>query len=481
MKYCGATNIIVASLFWLITTATANELSQFLRRAAENHPVLEEARSVVEMRYQEHKQLLEALDPQLLAAAGYATQQRDLPLVVDGYRHPKRDNSLEAEAGVMVPVEQGAYLSVGAVARRWFEPDDGYDPMYQHLVGVNLTVPLWRDRGFAMLGWRRQQALAAWNGAVHRLAGAEKDIRHQVEQAYVNACEAFAAYQVTREATARFERLNKEAQELARLRSVPDYQVQETQRDLQLGREDEEVARNNYAVRLAELTATLGDHIAVEKLQCTLENFMTAAAEQPAAPAADFQVACQNRSQILALQADKGGAEAEHRRLLEESKDDLSLHVGASWQGDGDGMPTSAYRKSTSHNWGGGIAISWSRPLNYTGNQAQLAAQQSRIDQVEAQIRHQKVQLHAQLRTAQLQYSSAMARLAIIRSGVEAARKTVTAEQERFRLGEGSSGDVLDAQKNLTALLQRLVTASAAVLRARSDLEYALGYPVEKP
>ena len=59
----------------------------------------------------------------------------------------------------------------------------------------------------------------------------------------------------------------------------------------------------------------------------------------------------------------------------------------------------------------------------------------------------------------------------------EAAQQTVAAEQERFRLGEGNSHAVLEAQKNLTATLLRQNAAAAEFLRAMSDYNFACGYP----
>ena len=64
----------------------------------------------------------------------------------------------------------------------------------------------------------------------------------------------------------------------------------------------------------------------------------------------------------------------------------------------------------------------------------------------------------------------------LINNGMKAARETLESEQERFRLGEGASSDVLDAQKNLTIMLQRLTLAAADLLRARTEYLYAGGF-----
>ena len=84
------------------------------------------------------------------------------------------------------------------------------------------------------------------------------------------------------------------------------------------------------------------------------------------------------------------------------------------------------------------------------------------------------------LEQALLEIRSAELRLELTRQGITAAEDTVRAEQERFKIGEGSSKAVLDAQKNLNTILLRLNAATADLLRARADYEYAAGYPERK-
>ena len=195
----------------------ANELGTLLLRAVQQNPDLAAQREVVEQSRLQHRELLEALDPTLFASAGGGTRLRSLPVTAAGYTQPGRANAIEGETGIVLPVAAGAYLSAGATTRRVFEPEGIYDPFYQNLVGINLLVPLWRDRGFAMLGLRRASALATYNGEVWRLEGVRQSVRHQVELAYINACEALAAYEVTRGATARFERLAPRAKKRANI------------------------------------------------------------------------------------------------------------------------------------------------------------------------------------------------------------------------------------------------------------------------
>ncbi len=459
----------------------ANELGTLLRCAVNQNPDLAAQREVVEQSRLQHRELLEALDPTLYASAGGGTRLRSLPATAAGYQQPGRANALEGEAGIVLPVAAGAYLSAGAVTRRVFEPEGAYDPFYQNLAGVSLLVPLWRDRGFAMLGYRRASALATYNGEVWRLRGVAQSVRHQVELAYINACEALAAYEVTRGATARFERLAQEARDLAGLETIPKYQVQETERDLQVGREDEEVARSAHLVKLAQLAAVVGLEKPLERLSCTPQEFLAAAAEIQAMPNVSLDVAFARRGDVQAVASDIEAAEAQRGLYEEEQRDEVNLGMGVNWEDDSRRGPYSSYRGETRHHWGGEVVLSWTRPLGRTGSEARAARWEARVRELTARLRAARVSLASELSVAERNYKSALERLKIINAGVEAARQTVAANQERFRLGEGSSKDVLDAQKNLTTVLQRQTAAAAALLRARADLNYAMGYPDAVP
>ena len=80
-----------------------------------------------------------------------------------------------------------------------------------------------------------------------------------------------------------------------------------------------------------------------------------------------------------------------------------------------------------------------------------------------------------------MNFQAALRRLKMVREGIEAAKQNLASEQERFRLGENTSADVTAAQKNLTTILQREVTASADLLRAHSNYIYAVGYFQPRP
>lgn len=475
-----------------------NELSDLLREALTANPGLAAQSAVCEQQLQQYRELAEFLDPSVYAAAGYGSQLRSLPIAPPAYSRVGVADSAEAAAGVLVPIEGGAYVSAGALSRRWFDPEVGFDPMYQHLLGINVQVPLLKDRGFAGYSLKRQAAEAALGAAQRQLMAMENDLRFAVEQAYITALEAKCNYAISKDATRRFERLDEEAQELSRLKTIPAYQRQETMRDLQTGREDEETARNLAELRLVELALAMGVETPRAELAVSAEEFLSASAELPESVSAEIAQALEEtqqqepvdsssdwtaqaiaaRHEVAMIAFQRRQAEAEYEQTLDAQKDSLNLDFGVTWQGDSNRGPLPQYRYHTEHNWGAEVRLTWTRPFGKTGDTARAARFQERLKELDAQRRVRSVSIAAEIKSAQLRYSSARRRLELVSTGIAAAEATLQAEQERFRLGEGSSNEVLDAQKNLTQIRQRLAAATGELLRAHSAFQYAVGYLV---
>lgn len=476
MKKSTLPILVVSALVCL-----GNPLGELLRQASETHPALVAERAVVEQTLRSHEELAEFLDPALYGAAGGATRIRELPGAPLGYDTVDSANALEAQAGVRIPVEAGAVVSVGGVFRRWFEPDAPYDSLYQHLLGVNLQVPLWQDRGFALYGHRRAAALAACSGAIHRLQQAEQQVRRQVEAAYIQLCVAEADCLVWGDATERFRRLHQEADQLASLKAIPQYQVQTALRELQGGLADEEAARQTREKAALSLGQAMGLREAQEARACTSEELLQAALSLPPLETLEIPAALERRGSYLAIQDDQRVAEAESALEEEYRKDQVTLQAGVTWQGDSSGRPLGSYREATDHHWGGEVLLVWSRPLDYTGPEAAVARMAARRQELTARLEGEAVAITGEIRGAQLRLEGARRRLVLIREGVLAARRTLEAEQERFRLGESTSAIVLDAQKELNNILLRQNATAAELLLAYAELQYALGYPRETP
>ncbi len=466
------------AILFFCALCRANPLGEYLRQAQESHPSLVAERALVEQSVRSHEEVAEFLDPTLYGSLGGASHLRDLPVEPSAYDATDVSDSLEGQAGVLIPVKGGAYLTAGGIYRRWFEPDESPDDLSQHLLGVKLQIPLMRDRGFALYGYRRAAALAEVHAALHQLQDAEQRVRREVTQAFIRLCAAQADCQVWHDATARFQRIHREASDMAGLKAIPDYQVQTALRELQGGLADEDSARQSLENARIALGQSMGLRDAVAPAEeCSPEALLQAAREASSEVPVLDQETLRRRGSYLVLLDQREKAEAEAAREAESRKDQLSLNAGVTWQAESRQGALSSYRIASEHNWGGEVMLVWSRPLDYTGPEAALARASARLEELDARREALAVEITGEIRIAQLRVEGARRRLEMVASGVEAARKTLEAEQERFRLGESTSAIVLDAQKELNNILLRQNSTAAELLLAQSELAYALGYP----
>ncbi|MDD3694944.1 MAG: TolC family protein [Lentisphaeria bacterium] len=454
----------------------ADELESLLLLAERNSPSLQAARQRVEQTLLRHEELMEFFDPALFAAAGRATDYRALPL--QSNYSVLGSNSFEVQGGVEVPIEPGAYVSVGAASRLLYEPV-GYDRLYQNLFGVRVRVPLLRDRRFSLFGYRRQVALAEYNQRVSELLASSQELRHQVELAYVSVYERLSSYHIAQEASKRFESLVKVARELTGLKAIPDYEVHSTERELQIGLDDQEQAKNRHELSLLELTTLIGGGSKPE-LRGEIQTIINLGEQKYSLPRLSAERAFQNRGDLLSIEHQIQRVRAQYDSAEEQMKDEVYLHAGASMQSENTDHPFERHRKLGRDYLAGEITLVWSRPLDYYGGKKRLAVFESEIAELKAELARKELLVRQEMQNAELNFLSAQRRLGLISSGLRAAQATLEAEQERFRLGEGSSTDVLDAQKNLTVMLQRLTLAAADRQRAKCDYYYACGYETEE-
>jgi outer membrane protein TolC len=460
------------ALFFSLPGTRGNELLELLQEAEANSPVLNAARARIEQALQQHEELLEFFDTQLYAGAGKGENSRNIPL--SGEYTVLSAESYAIEAGLARAIAPGAYFNIGARSEL-LDNVGGYKELYQNTLGLRVRIPLLQDRGFSILGYRRSAALAEYNRAVSDLLALSQELRYQVEQAYITAYEALSAYNVTQGASQRFAALVKDAHELTRLKAIPDYQVHSAERELQIGLEDEEKARNRYDLSLVTLGNLLGSSREI-KLRATPEIIVEMGSKQADLSIVPLEKAMQYRGLVLSIQHRQQAARAEYDRIEEEMKDNVSLNVGVSARGENRHTPFEMHRKLSDEYLGGEISLTWTRPLDYQGSKTRLARLTALISELKAELQQAQLTVSREMKNAELNFLSARRRIEIIGKGMQAARETVASEQERFRLGEGSSVDVLDAQKNLTVILQRLTVASADLLRARSQYQYACGF-----
>jgi outer membrane protein TolC len=463
---------VLVLLTSLVTPLYANELDELMSAAQENNPAIQAARWRVEQTLLKHEELLEFFDPAIYGAVGYADRSRSIP--GSSNYSALTNNSLDLQAGIEAPVLPGVYVSAG-IAERSLRDPAGFDDLYQTLFGVRVRMPLLRDRAFRTLTLSRSLAAMEYNIAASRLLRSTQNLRREIELAYISAYESLAAYQVSRQATARFQNLYEEAQELSRLKVVPQYQTYQPQLELQISREDEEKARNRHELSLITLAGAVGSKTAVT-LKGEPEAIFERASAQQDLPQLDEALILQHRGDYLELRNSVEYAKIQHASAKEESRDDLSLNMGVNWQGENENWPYGNDDLISDRRLGGEVTLVWKRSLDHRGPKARMARHRARIEELKAEMSNIEVDISTELQHAILNYNSARQRLELVNHGIAAARETVAAEQERFRLGENTSSNVTDAQKNLTAILQRQNVAAADLLRAKTNFYHAIGY-----
>jgi outer membrane protein TolC len=449
-----------------------SELDSLIDEAMANSPTVLASRERVQQAVARHRELLEFFDPSLYAAVGKVERGRGVPGST-GFTSTT-NNAQEVQGGVEVPLEPGAYLSVGAAERFLTEPGD-YNHLYQTLLGVRLRIPLMRDRGFSKWDYDRARVLAEFNGSVSRLLSVMQVLRHDVELAYITSYETLSAYEVAREAKGRFQSLYDEARELARLKVVPEYQVFPAEMELALRRENELRARQAHETSLLRLSGFLGSRREVS-LASGPEILIQLARDMELPPSVPVMDALVRRGPYLEITNQLAAVRADLARTREDLRPDVSLNMGVTWLGESPDDLLADSSISSDKSLGGEVVLVWRRPLEYRGAHSRMSFHRARVAELKRRLEEVLISTETDLQVGTLTYRRSQERLQTLDRAVQAARETVRAEQERFRLGEGRSRNVLDAEKDLTDILERQTRTAAELLRARSNILFASGY-----
>lgn len=467
-----AVHVVLAVLSLFSFICLGNELDELLREGQETNPAVLAAKWRVEQALLKHDELGEFFDPDFFAAIGKADNSRSIPAST-GFTS-LTDNSVDAQLGIQVPVNPGAYVSVGGV-RRILQDSEGYGDLYQTLFGIRVRIPLLKDRAFKFLTLDRAIAMTEYNAAVSNLLKETQILRRDIELAYIAAYENLSAFRVTQEATKRFQGLYDEARELSRLKVVPEYQISTSKLELQIGKEDEEKARVKFELSLLALADVVGitRKIALAGDQKML---LDSAARTPKLQPVKEEDAFMARGAYLEAQNNVHYARAQYDKSMEETNDELELNFGLTAQGEHENNPFGMQEIITDRKIGGDITLVWRRSIDYRGPKARMARWTARMKELNEELRNIGLEIRTAMLSAEMNYQAALNRLDMVNQGIEAAKQNLAAEQERFRLGESTSSNVTDAQKNLTTILQRQTMATADLLRARANYMYAVGY-----
>jgi len=454
--------------------AADGELLSLLDRALKANPRVLAARCRIEQAVERREELLGFFDPQLFAASGKAERARGVPggtgwtSITDG--------SHELTAGVEMPMQPGLYVTAGSAERFLFDGNGAYDHLYQTLMGLRVRVPLMRDRGFAQFDLDRAKALAEYNAEMCDLVGVMQTLRHDVEKAYVEAYATLASYQVSQKATERFRVLLEQARELARLKVVPAYQVFPAEMELAFRREEEAQALQVHDVSLVARQRQVGDGEPVA-LAFGADRLVQVAAGLTGLAEVNVEEALERRGNYLRLRQQVEAVKADLAKAMDDQRPDLSVNAGLTWRGEDEHLPLGDEAILSEEQVGGEVVVVWQRPLMHRAAESRASQARARTRELKHQMASERTAVQADLQGALQTYTTLMERLKLLEQAREAAQQTVTAEDERFRLGEGTSRNALDAQKDLTSALNRQARAAADILRALADYRYAAGYP----
>ncbi len=453
----------------------ADELDDLISLAFSNSPTLHAANQGPRQAEAARDATDEFLDPHTTAAAGHVSGNgAATPFIAAPAGLPAAD-TYGVGAGVEVPIRPGFYAGAGVSEQYLVNPPNGFNSGYSTLVGAQIRIPLMQDRGFSL--WRQRQARQRelLEAADAHLLETRQAVRHAVELAYFTYLVEIANAATSWSAIERSQKLLDEAEELVRLQVVPEYQLAPARLELALRRE--EICAVNQAIDTARLrlSQVLGMP-APSQLTTNSDTLITRATslQLPKEPISDPIFAA--RGALCEIEALAAAASAETRSLDDQLRPDLGLSLRGVWAPEDsssqtiNGEPTSSDQSSVA------AVLVWTRPWSQTGARARLRESRARESQL-AEVRNELLnKLAADLATAYREFTGAGERLKQINIAVEQARQTLEAEAERFRLGEGRSRNVLDAQNDLNKAYRARNAIVAALLTGHSNFRYASGY-----
>jgi cobalt-zinc-cadmium efflux system outer membrane protein len=476
---CGdCRRAVVTALCLTVLAASAgraDELAHLVSLAFRYSPVLQAARAGVGQADAAREAADEFLDPATLAAGGRTTGSTAPPLLGDPAGLPLAD-AYGASARVEVPLQPGVYAGAGVSEQYLLNPPTTDDHLYRTVAGAQLRIPLLQDRGFNLWKQDRARLSGLREAALARLLEAFQTVRHAVEQAYIDYLEALANAATSASATDRALHLLQEAEELVRLKVVPEYQLAPARLEVALRREEARTADQAIDTARLRLVQVLGGAAPGPLSTNTAVLIdLAAGARLPAVPVAERAFA--SRGAARELESLARAAAATTRALDDRLRPDLSLTVRGVWQAEdasappGDGVLAEGADEASA-----AAVLVWTRPWHQTGPRARRREARAREQELAELHREVVERLAADLAAAHREFTGARQRFEEITTAVEQARRSLEAEAERFRLGDGRSRNVLDAQNDLTKTHRTRNAIMAALLRGHSDYLYAAGY-----
>lgn len=446
-------------------------MQQLVALAMQHSPRLSAIRQQLTRSQGEALELEGFFDPQLTASGG---RKSDLDTGVD---------SLFTLGGVETAVMPGAYLSSGVEETFLHSvPGSPEGVIGQTRLTAGVRVPLWRDRGFKLWKLDTRRVDARREAALARVRNAGQEVRRDAELGYVTWLEARTQAWIAASATRRVEELMAQTQELIRLQTVPDYQLLPARMEVNLRRDEEASTRQSVETTRQRLAEILGQPASWEPPAAWSPDLLVSWVAKDAPPAAfpgeaGLQERLAQRGAWQEYQYLIAAAQTELAKTREQARSDVSLEVKGVWAGEDGAGGVGGGRYTIDRNTGGLVALTWSRPWGFSAERGRSLQASATIAELQENLRALETGIRTDLQVTFGEWRQGYQRLALLGEAVAAARQTLSAEEERFRLGQGRSRNVLDAQKDLNDSTRRQVALAAEVLRTGIRYRFAAGYP----
>jgi outer membrane protein TolC len=450
-------------------------LSRLQAERLPGHPLVQAARWQVEQAQAATEGVDGYFDTVFHAAAGLATWERPLP--GSSLNTGIGENRFAIQSGLEQAVQPGLFIAAGAAERYLMDTGSRDRGLYQTMAGIQAAVPLLRNRGHAQWHQERLQSGAALEAARQDLLAVLQQLRRESDSTWIELNQAIADAAAYRRAGQRVKALLEETETLVRLQSVPEYQLYPSRMDTALREEEITVAEQRIASILLRLQSLLGELPTLPDDPEALPAWAARRLAGTESAAGDIAGAAERSGVMAALRSRIEAARAAEARARDAARPDLRLTLGGTWQAEDPDSLIGSEAMEEDDTLGVEAALVLKVPLQRRRERAAWRADTARAAEAEALLEQQRRLLETLLADTRNAMAATRLRMTQVGSAVENARLTLEAETERFRLGEGRSRNVLDAQKDLTAAELRRNAAAAALLQAAAALEFASAYP----
>ncbi len=410
--------------------------------------------------------------PALNAAIGQSENPIDAPFGSFGFSSPA--NALSVQAGIEAPLAAGVYGAAG-VRQQTYRNNGETDGDSNTSAGARLRIPLWRDRGFAANDVEVRELEETSLSQAADAASVLLDEYTSIAKSYSRFLFVIADAAEIANALDRAETLVKDATDRAELQDVATYQVFPARFESAIRREELSSAKTQIVLTEGNLRNAIGiDSLplpsgeTIEDAGSILGNWAKSITELDTSALVANEAAEECPEIIAARHLAQARIES-CSSAAEAAKPNFDIVVGAGW--------TSEEDADSGNEAGYGAALVFSMPLSRDGDKRRILAAETRAEAANADLAATILAARVRHENAIAAFDGARSRLAMAEESVEQARLSLEAENERFSIGDGSSRNVLDAQKDLTSATRQKLSVAHDVIDSYLDLCRAAGIP----